>query len=151
MTGAAVVGYVSEAALAAAVDDAGGVVTRRIAALRVAEIRDADLVTLAGHPGITYLEGALQRAPAAEPGLLFANHGVAPEWQYAATRADAVPDSVLRAAGSMRIAVLDTGADLTAPDLASKSPARFNVRTGTEEVPDTNGHGPSWPRSRRAQ
>jgi subtilisin family serine protease len=140
-TGAAVVGYVSDAALADAVADAGGVVTRRISPLRVAEIHGADLVILAGHPGIAYLERAQRRAAAAEPGLLFGTQAVAPEWQYAATRADAVPDSVLRAASSMRIAVLDTGADLTAPDLAAKSPARFNVRTGTAEVRDTNGHG----------
>jgi subtilisin family serine protease len=140
-TDATVVGYMSEAALTDAVAESGGVVTRRISPLRVAEVRGAALATLAAHPGIAYLERPRRRSPAAEPGLLFATQGIAPEWQYAATRADAVPESVLRAAGSIRIAVLDTGADLTAPDLASKSPQRFNVRTQTDDVRDTNGHG----------
>jgi subtilisin family serine protease len=39
------------------------------------------------------------------------------------------------------IAVVDTGADLSAPDLAAKSPRTFNVRTGRRDVTDTNGHG----------
>jgi subtilisin family serine protease len=37
--------------------------------------------------------------------------------------------------------VIDTGADLGAPDLAAKDPAAYNTRTGTGDVSDTNGHG----------
>jgi thermitase len=63
------------------------------------------------------------------------------EWQFAATGEDRVPDSVLRGASSMRIAIIDTGADLTAPDLAARSPRTRDARTGTSGVADVNGHG----------
>lgn len=140
-SGVAVVGYVSETALADAVDRAHGIVTRRIAALHVAELRAADLDALRAHPGIAYVERARRREHAAEPGLLFAARGVAPQWQHAATRADAVPERILRAAGSLTIGVVDTGADLTAPDLAAKSPIGFNIRARNDDIRDTNGHG----------
>lgn len=64
-----------------------------------------------------------------------------PEWQVRATRADLVPEPVLRAAAAITIAVVDTGADVTAPDLAAKTPATWNTRTGTTDIRDTNGHG----------
>ena len=140
-TTAAVVGYASAAGLDRAVAESGGVVTRRISALRVAEIAGADLATLAAQPAIEYVERKLVRVPTAEPGLLFSTGSAAPQWQYAATRADAVPEAVLRAAAAFTIAVVDTGADVTAPDLAAKEPARFNIRSGTVDVRDTTGHG----------
>ena len=46
--------------------------------------------------------------------------GVAWEWQWDAARLNAVPDRVLRAAASVKIAVIDSGADVAAPDLADK-------------------------------
>jgi subtilisin family serine protease len=64
-----------------------------------------------------------------------------PEWQLRAVHADTLPDTVLRAAGSFTIAVVDTGADLTAPDLAAKSPLAWNTRSGSTDVRDANGHG----------
>ena len=39
------------------------------------------------------------------------------------------------------IAVIDTGADLGAPDIAAKAPLACNTRTGTADVRDANGHG----------
>src|SRR5207302_1815628 len=46
---------------------------------------------------------------------------------------------VLRAASAVTIAVVDTGADVTAPDIAAKSPVMWNVTGPT--VADTVGHG----------
>jgi subtilisin family serine protease len=37
--------------------------------------------------------------------------------------------------------VIDTGADLAAPDLAAKSPLSYSVRTKSAAVTDLNGHG----------
>jgi len=42
----------------------------------------------------------------------------------------------LQAASSVTIAVIDTGADLRAPDLAAKTPRAYNVRNGTADVRD---------------
>ena len=39
------------------------------------------------------------------------------------------------------VAVVDTGADLTAPDLSAKAPLTYSVRTRLADVPDANGHG----------
>ena len=58
-----------------------------------------------------------------------------------AVRANQVPPAVARAAAAFTIAVIDTGADLTAPDLSAKTPQTYSVRTGQADVPDTNGHG----------
>lgn len=63
------------------------------------------------------------------------------EWQYAATGADRVPEGVQQAASAITIAIIDTGADLGAPDLAAKRPASFNARNRKASVLDTNGHG----------
>src|SRR4051794_41898883 len=52
------------------------------------------------------------------------------DWQRAATHLDAVPTSVLDAAASFTIAVVDTGADLSSPALAAKRPITYNVATG---------------------
>src|SRR4051794_32290586 len=62
-------------------------------------------------------------------------------WQQAATRADLVPDSVLRAASGIRIAIVDTGADVATPAIAARNPSSYDVRTGTSSVSDPNGHG----------
>ena len=62
------------------------------------------------------------------------------EWQYSATHMDRIPGWVLHAAASVPVAVIDTGADLSAPDLAVKQPAVFGVREAGD-VGDANGHG----------
>lgn len=90
--------------------------------------------------GIRYAEPAAPRSSHAEPPL-FAAPEAAFEWQYAAAREDSVPAWVLRAASSITIATVDTGADLTAPDLAAKSPSTWDVLTDSHDVRDPNGHG----------
>jgi subtilisin family serine protease len=67
--------------------------------------------------------------------------GIAWEWQWDAARMGEVPDWVLRDASSMTIAVIDSGADVRAPDLAAKSPATWSVLTRSRMVRDRLGHG----------
>jgi subtilisin family serine protease len=141
------VGYESEQALAAALRTTPAVVVRRLSALHVAEVRTTTpgrvAVTLRRAPGIRFVQRTAARLTVTEPGLALAS--MTPravwEWQYQATHEDALPASVLRAASALRIAVIDTGADLAAPDLAAKSPGAYNTRTGSTDVRDANGHG----------
>jgi hypothetical protein len=136
------VGYRSPQALARAVAGGRGVVVRRIPQLHVAEVRPrvADFAAaVRGLPGIHSVEHVLPRASAAEPALLSTT--LPYEWQFAATHEDRVPPAVVRAAGSVTIAVIDTGADVSAPDLAAKAPHTYNVLTGNSDVRDLNGHG----------
>ena len=67
--------------------------------------------------------------------------GIAWEWQWDAARLDAVPDWALRAAGSVKVAVIDSGADLSAPDLADKAPQTWSVLSHSTRVRDQLGHG----------
>ncbi|HEX3266795.1 MAG TPA: S8 family serine peptidase [Gaiellaceae bacterium] len=67
--------------------------------------------------------------------------GIAWEWQWDAARMGEVPDRVLRAASSVTIAVVDSGADVRAPDLAAKSPATWSVLSRSRTVSDRLGHG----------
>lgn len=148
--GIAVVGYRSPQALQRALARFPGRIVQLVPALRVAEVRPQGALArfaagVARLPGIAYVERLALRASHAEPALA-PNFSAGPlgqpyEWQYAATREDAVPESVLRAASGVTIAVVDTGADLTAPDLAAKAPAAYDVKAGSTDVPDTNGHG----------
>ena len=139
-----VVGYRGPRGLAAALRGTGAVVVRRLPALRVAEVQTVEpAAVLRRAPGIRFVRRPLLRREAAEPALapMLSNPTVGWEWQYAAAHEDGVPDSVLRAAAAFRIAVIDTGADLSAPDLAAKAPGAYNTRTGTTDVHDNNGHG----------
>jgi subtilisin family serine protease len=63
------------------------------------------------------------------------------EWQFDATGEDRVPASVLGATSNIRIAIIDTGADVAAPQVAANSPLTHDARTGTNGVADPNGHG----------
>lgn len=145
--GNAVVGYRNEASLRAALARYPATVVRRIPPLRVAEVRPAGstagFATNVGRlPGVRFVERLAAREQHVEPALSLPAGRVLPwEWQYAVTREDAVPPWVLRAASAMTIGVVDSGADLTAPDLAEKAPATYNVRTGSADVTDTLGHG----------
>lgn len=138
------VAYASHRALARATAGRATIV-RTIPALHVAEVQARPLgvsASLRRIAGISNVAPPVERLPAVDPALFeLAAPGVPFEWQYAATRANAVPEAVLRAAASVTIAVVDTGADLTAPDLRAKSPRTFNVRLGTADVRDVNGHG----------
>jgi subtilisin family serine protease len=76
--------------------------------------------------------------PALDPTFL---PGVAWEWQWDAAHMDAVPDAVLHAAARVKIAVIDSGADLNAPDVGDKHPATWSVLTHSRRVRDVLGHG----------
>src|SRR5689334_2738930 len=67
--------------------------------------------------------------------------GIAWEWQWDAARLNAVPDWALRAAAGVKIAVVDSGADVSAPDLADKSPGSWSVLSRSTRVRDKLGHG----------
>jgi subtilisin family serine protease len=67
--------------------------------------------------------------------------GVAWEWQWDAANMNAVPDWVQAAAGRVKIAVIDSGADLKAPDIGGKAPQTWSVLSRSHGVRDTLGHG----------
>ena len=79
------------------------------------------------------------RAAAVEPALVARGGGGAAEWQYRATGSHLVPRWVRRAAAAVTIAVIDTGADLAAPDLGAKSPVTHSVVSA--DARDAEGHG----------
>lgn len=139
------VGYSSPQALSAALADHPGVVLRRLPELRVAEVQPyapSFARALPGLPGIRFVERLRPRRPAIDPALFPAPSFGAPyEWQFQATHANEVPASVLRAASAVTIAVIDSGADLAAPDIAAKQPQTYNVLTGDGAVRDRVGHG----------
>jgi subtilisin family serine protease len=142
----AVVTYRSAAALRAALKRYPARVVKRLPDVRTVEVRPADPAAFAERvdalPGIVSVDVPERRFSAADPGLTAMYSGGVPyQWQYTATRAGTVAEDVLRAAGSVTIAVIDTGADLTAPDLAAKQPATYNVFDQGGDVRDLHGHG----------
>jgi subtilisin family serine protease len=145
--GVAVVSYDSPRALARALETANGRVVRRVPALGVAEVAPHGAFTpfveaLARDPGIRSVERLVARTRRSEPALaLMQADGLALEWQFAATRSDAVPAQVLRDAAQLTIAIVDTGADVTAPDLAAKSVLGFNLLMRNGDIRDLVGHG----------
>jgi subtilisin family serine protease len=118
-------------------------VTLRVAPLHVAEVRTTDAAALAARPGIEWVRPVVSRGRTAVEGVRNAAGPAAlqPEWQYAATGANRVPASVVHAAARVTIAVIDTGADLSAPDLAAKAPTTWSVISNGPAVTDTLGHG----------
>jgi subtilisin family serine protease len=139
-----VVGYSSESALRRAVAQSDSRVIRWIRALHVAVLSASPAAAhvLDGLRGIRYSEQPVLRRRLVDPAIAPAPVvGGAYEWQYAAARENLVPASVARAASAITIAVIDTGVDLSAPDLAAKTPATWSVRTGSTDVTDYYGHG----------
>ena len=141
-----VVTYRSAAALRAALKRYPARVVKRLPDVRAAQIRAEHPAEFAAAVsklrGIVSVDVPERRFSATEPGLTaMYSAGVPYQWQYTAARVGSVPDTVLRAAASVTIAVIDTGADLTAPDLADKQPATFNVFNGGADVRDLHGHG----------
>src|SRR5919201_2087331 len=138
------VGFSSHPTLAAAVDGQGTVV-RLVHAIRVAEVRSADrdfTARVRRSPGIRFVQLVRPRESAIEPALVTPPGFATPfEWQFGVVDEELVPQSVLRAAAAVTIAIIDTGADLTAPDLAAKQPRAYNLRLGNADVRDVNGHG----------
>jgi subtilisin family serine protease len=128
-----IVSYRSQGELAA-LTRSGGRVLRTFPALRSAVVETAR--PLGQRPirrrGLTVDEPALAQTYLP---------GVAWEWQWDAARMGAVPDWVLRAAADVKVAVIDSGADLGAPDLADKAPATWSVFSRSHRVRDRLGHG----------
>ncbi len=144
--GVAVVSYESERALDAALALHPATVVRRLTALRTATVRPAGAVgayaaRLGSQPGIVRVERASTRRSLVEPALALDASSLPFQWQYAAIGADRVPAEVAAAAAGVTIAVVDTGADVTAPDLSAKAPQAYSVRRRDSEVADANGHG----------
>lgn len=145
----AVVGYRTRADLARALRAHPGVVLRTIPALGVAEILPRipprNFASATGDlAGVEYVEPPVLRASHAEPALQAPSAtfpGRVLEWQYPAAHVDAVPDSIKRAAAPFTIAVVDTGADLNAPDIGHKGPQTYSVVGAGREVHDSAGHG----------
>jgi subtilisin family serine protease len=141
-----VVTYRSPAALRTALRRYPARVVKRLPDVRAAEVRplnprgfDAGVSRV---PGIVSVDVPERRVSAAEPALTaMYSAGVPYQWQYTAARVGSVPETVLRAAASVTIAVVDTGADVSAPDLAAKEPATYNVFTSGTDVRDLHGHG----------
>jgi len=120
-------------------------IVRVIPRLHVAEVRPnvSDFVqSMRSIAGVRYVERVVTRHVASEPALFPTSGSGAPyEWQYTVSHEDTVPPAVIHAAGAVKIAVIDTGADLGAPDIAAKSPWTYNLSTGGADVRDVNGHG----------
>lgn len=133
------VGYASRPALTHALAASRATLVRDLEALRVAQVR-GDARTLGLQPGIRFVQRVTPRTSAAEPAATYGPAALA-EWQLRATHTDTVPDAALRSAATVEIAVIDTGADVTAPDIAAKYPLLWNTRTGSDDVRDANGHG----------
>lgn len=139
-----VVGYRSVAALDRAVARSDARILRRIPALHAAVLRTppSALRLLDRVRGVRYAEPPAPRYELDDPAILpAAVPGGAYEWQYGATHEDLVPPSVRQAAANVTIAVIDSGADLTAPDIAAKSPATWSVLSNSTDVTDFVGHG----------
>src|SRR4051794_33739236 len=125
------VGYESTAALQ------GLHVTMRVAPLHIAEVTGESASMLLARPGIRWVSTTVPRRH-----LGFGARGLASaNWQYSATRLDRVPAYVKHAASAVTIAIVDTGADVTAPEIASKHPTTYNAVTGGATVSDSTGHG----------
>ncbi|MDX6410604.1 MAG: thermitase [Gaiellaceae bacterium] len=141
------VGYSSLPALNSAFARYPVRIVRRVPALHVVQVRPAGdpaafAATVSRLPGIRFVQRLAARRDRMEPALALPFGGPLPwEWQYSVTREDSVDPAILRAASAITIAVIDTGADVTAPDLASKNPTVYNQRSGGTDVRDTVGHG----------
>ncbi|MGH2921878.1 MAG: S8 family peptidase [Gaiellaceae bacterium] len=142
-----VVGYSSQAALVDALARFPARVVRRLPQLKAVAVdplmhRDHFAAVVSEQPGITFVSGLRTRRFHTEPALTAVfRPGLPYEWQYVATRANEVPEPVLRAAAGVKIAVIDTGADVRHPDLAAKSPETWDVVRKRADVRDLDGHG----------
>ena len=119
-------------------------VVQRIPALHTAEVRVANVRgerQLRARPGIRFVQGVRARVDSGGPSFSTSSALAVPEWQWTAAHADAVPSWVTAAASSITIAVIDTGADTTAPSIAAKNPITYNVVTSSPVVHDSVGHG----------
>jgi subtilisin family serine protease len=113
-------------------------VTRRLPALHAIEVAES---TVGARPVLRHLANAPESTEPAVRDQYWV--GVPYEWQYTATKANLVPESVLRAAAGIKIAVVDTGVDRSQPDIAAKAPEVYSVvHSGNRDnVRDYYGHG----------
>ena len=81
------------------------------------------------------------RAAAALVAVVSAAGSGSAGWQLRAVGESSVPSAVLTASAHVEIAVVDTGADLRVPVIASRRPVAYDVLTHTANVRDANGHG----------
>lgn len=144
--GGAVVSYTGEPALERALARHPAAVIRRLPALNVVVVRPRGDVGryaagLAAEPGIVGVERAEPRRSLVEPALTAAPAGEPLQWQYSAVHADQISPQIEQTAAALMIAVIDTGADVSAPDLAAKSPLTHSVLRRSSDVTDRNGHG----------
>jgi subtilisin family serine protease len=142
-----VVGYSSQQALSQALARFPARIVHRLPQLGAVSVdpemhRDHFAAGVSALPGITFVNGLRARNFHSEPALVAAfRPGLPYEWQYVATRTNEVPETVLRAAAGVKIAVVDTGADLRHPDLAAKSPETWDIVHKRTDVTDPDGHG----------
>ena len=138
------VGFESNAQLAEALKRfPGAKIVRRLPHMQTVEVElPGEAGELDGLPGIAYAHRPVLRTTKAEPALTAVfRPGLPYEWQYVATRVNEVPEEILRAASTVKIAVIDTGADVTHPDLAAKNPETWDVVHRRTNVVDRDGHG----------
>lgn len=131
---AVVVHYRSATQLAALERD-GAHVVRRLSALHTAVVEAS--APLSGQAPVTR-RALTVHEPALAPTY---QAGIAWEWEWNAARMDDVPDAVLHAASAITIAVIDSGADLQAPDLGDRHPQTWSVLHHSPSVRDDLGHG----------
>src|SRR5262249_21407526 len=116
-------------------------VLANVAPLHIAKVTGVDMQALRTQPGILWVHATVARRHLGVSLVAAPRSAASAEWEYAATRSDLVPASVLRAAASVTIAVVDTGADLATPGIAAKEPTTYNAVTGTSSIGDATGHG----------
>jgi hypothetical protein len=117
-----VLAYRSPEALKTLLTRTGFKVKRNLPALHSVEVMGA---TVGSRPVVRYPSSLPQSTEPAVRDMYWA--GVPYEWQYTAAHLDQVPDSVLRVAARIKIAIIDTGVDLSQPDIAAKNPQVYSV------------------------
>ena len=130
--------YRSPQALKMLLAHTGFKVERNLPALHAVEVSGS---TVGARPVPRYPSSQPQSTEPAVRDMYWA--GVPYEWEYTAAHVDQVPDSVLRAAARIKIAVIDTGVDLRQPDIAAKNPQVYSVihPENRNDVRDYYGHG----------
>jgi subtilisin family serine protease len=130
--------YRSPQALKTLLARTGFKVKRNLPALRSVEVIGS---TVGSRPVVRYPSSQPQSTEPAVRDMYWVD--VPYEWEYTAAHVDQVPDSVLRAAAKIKIAVIDTGADLRQPDIAAKNPEVHSVihPKNRSDVRDYYGHG----------
>ena len=141
------IGYSSEQALETALRGRGARVVARVPSLRTVAVRPSGdaasfAADVAGASGIDFVQPPVRRHALVEPALTpAAVPGGAYQWQYVLTGADRVPDRIRSRSRRIRIGIVDSGADLSAPDLEGKRPMTYNAIDNSRDVKDVVGHG----------